>query len=306
MPAEVDLGVRLGALALANPVMTASGTFGYAAEMERFFSPAILGAIVGKSVTLEPREGNPPPRMAETPAGMLNSIGLQNPGAERFLATHLPRLRAYGVPVVVNIAGKSVAEFERLAELFDGQPGVAALELNLSCPNVRQGGLEFSAEPRACEEVCSRVRRRTRLPVFAKLTPNTADVPAVARAAEAAGADAVTAINTYLGLAVRWRERRAVLATDTGGLSGPAIKPLALRIVAEVARAVSIPVIAAGGIGSAEDVLEFMVAGASAVQVGTATFFDPHTIPRILAELPRLLAEEGISRVADVIGTLRW
>jgi dihydroorotate dehydrogenase (NAD+) catalytic subunit len=299
-----DLRVQLGALALANPIMTASGTFGYAYEVERFFSPGVLGAIVGKSISVEPREGNEPPRMAETPAGMLNSIGLQNPGIDAYLAEYLPRLRGYGAPVVTNVVGKSMDEFCALAGRLDGVEGVDALELNLSCPNVAEGGIHFSASPAACEEVCRRVRACTGLPLFAKLTPNVTDIVAIAQAAEAGGADAVTAINTYIGMAVRWRRRRAVIARGTGGLSGPAIKPLALRIVHQLSRALSIPVIGVGGISSAEDVLEFIVAGASAVQVGTATFTDPFTIPRILEALPGLLAEEGVGELAELRGTL--
>jgi dihydroorotate dehydrogenase (NAD+) catalytic subunit len=302
--AEADLAVRLGALALRNPVMSASGTFGYGPEIERFFDPARLGAIVGKSITLLPRDGNPPPRMAETPAGMINSIGLQNPGIDRFLRETLPTMRRYGAPVVVNVAGATNDEFVELARRLDPVPGVAALELNLSCPNVKEGGLSFSAAPPACEEVVRRVRAATRLPLWAKLTPNTGDIAAVARAAEAGGADAVSCVNTFLAMAVDWRRRRAVISTKTGGLSGPAIKPIALRMVHDVSRAVRIPVIGIGGIRDAEDVLEFLAAGARAVEVGTATFADPLAIPRILDDLPRLLAEGGFARVEDAVGTI--
>lgn len=299
-----DLRTALGPLALQNPILSASGTFGYGPEVERFFDPGRLGAIVGKSITLEPREGNPPPRMAETPAGMLNSIGLQNPGLKRFCAELLPRMRAYGAPVIVNIAGKREADYAALAERLDAEPGVAALELNLSCPNVSEGGLSFSIQPAAAERLVRAVRERTRLPVFAKLTPNVTDIRVVARACEAGGAHAITAINTLLGMQIDWRRRRPVLATGAGGLSGPAIRPVAVRMVFDVSRAVGIPVIGAGGVATAEDVLEMVCAGASAVQIGTATFADPWAIPRALDALPHLLAEAGVARLADLIGSV--
>lgn len=298
------LAVRVGPLELKNPILSASGTFGYGPEIQRFFDPGRLGAIVGKSITLLPREGNPPPRMAETPAGMINSIGLQNPGIERFLGETLPIMLRYGAPVIVNVAGATAEEFVELARRFDPVAGVAALELNLSCPNVKEGGLSFSAAPGACEDVMRRVRAVTRLPLIAKLTPNVTDIAAIARAAEAGGADAVSCINTLLAMAVDWRRRRAVISTKTGGLSGPAVKPIALRMVHDVHRAVKIPVIGIGGIADAEDVLEFLAAGARAVQVGTATFTDPQAIPKILDDLPRLLAEGGFASVADAVGTI--
>lgn len=300
-----DLGVRVGALALKNPVLCASGTFGYGPDMERFFDPGILGAIVGKSITLLPREGNPPPRMAETVGGMINSIGLENPGIERFLRELLPVMRRYGAPVVVNIAGATADEYAELARRLDGAEGVAALELNLSCPNVKEGGLSFSAAPRPCEAVVRLVREATRLPIWAKLTPNVTDIAEIARAAEAGGADAVSCVNTFVAMAVDWRRKKAVISTGTGGLSGPAIKPIALRMVYDVHRAVKIPVLGIGGIRDAEDVLEFLAAGARAVEVGTATFADPFVIPKILADLPRLLEEGGFSKVEDAVGTLR-
>ena len=300
----MTLAVRLGPLELKNPVMSASGTFGYGPEIEKFFDPGILGAIVGKSITRLPRDGNPPPRMAETPAGMINSIGLQNPGADRFLAETLPIMRRYGAPVIVNIAGATADEYVELARRFDGVPGVAALELNLSCPNVKEGGLSFSAAPAPCEAVVRLVREATRLPLIAKLTPNVTDIAEVARAAEAGGADMLSCVNTFLAMAVDWRRRRAVISTRTGGLSGPAIKPIALRMVHDVYRAVKIPVIGIGGIRDAEDVLEFLAAGARAVQVGTVTFADPYAIPKIVEDLPRLLAEGGFKSVEEAVGTI--
>lgn len=299
-----DLAVKVGPLALRNPVLSASGTFGYGPEIERFFNPGLLGAIVGKSITLLPREGNRPPRMAETAGGMINSIGLQNPGIDRFLAETFPVMRRYGAPVIVNVAGATADEFVALARRLDEVPGVAALELNLSCPNVREGGLSFSAAPAPCEDVVRLVRAATRLPLVAKLSPNVTDIAAIARAAEAGGADAVSCVNTFVAMAVDWRRRQAVISTRTGGLSGPAVKPIALRMVHDVYRAVRIPVIGIGGIRDAEDVLEFLAAGARAVQVGTATFADPYAIPKILADLPRLLAEGGFVRAEDAIGTI--
>jgi dihydroorotate dehydrogenase (NAD+) catalytic subunit len=302
---EIDLSVDVGPLRLTNPILSASGTFGYGPELERFFHPGVLGGIVGKSITLVPRDGNPPQRMAETAAGMINSIGLQNPGIDRFLSELLPIMRRYGPPVIVNVAGANVDEYVELCKRLDGVPGVAALELNLSCPNVREGGISFSAAPAACEGVVARCRSTTRLPLIAKLTPNVTDIASVARAAETGGADAISAINTLLAMAVDWRTRRAVISTRTGGLSGPAVKPIALRMVHDIVKAVKIPVIGIGGISSADDVLDFLCVGARAVQVGTATFADPFTIPKILAELPKLLAQAGLSRITELIGTLR-
>jgi len=303
-PKAVDLSTRIGPLSLKNPILSASGTFGYGPELERFFDPGILGAIVGKSITLVPRDGNRPQRMAETSAGMINSIGLQNPGIDRFLSELLPVMRRYGAPLLVNIAGATGDEYVELARRLDGQPGVAGLELNLSCPNVREGGLSFSAAPGPCEETVKRVRAVTRLPLVAKLTPNVTDIASVAKAAEAGGADAVSAINTLLGIAVDWRRRAAVISTRTGGLSGPAVKPVALRMVHDIVKAVKIPVIGIGGITCAEDALEFLCVGAKAVQVGTATYVDPYTIPRIVGALPGLLASVGCARLEDYIGSL--
>jgi dihydroorotate dehydrogenase (NAD+) catalytic subunit len=259
---------------------------------------------VGKSITRHERAGNPPPRMAETPAGMLNAIGLQNPGLENYLEHTLPRLLSYGAPVIVNVAGKTIEDYRELSRRFSEIPGPIALEINLSCPNVKEGGLSFSACPGAAESVCRSVAEVCKLPFFAKLTPNVADIASVARACEAGGAAGISAINTLIGMAVDWRKRRPLLANGTGGLSGPAIKPVALRMVQEIYRAVSIPIIGIGGIRTAEDVLEFMVCGATAVQVGTATFTNPYTIPRILEDLPRLLDEARIARASDLVGTL--
>jgi dihydroorotate dehydrogenase (NAD+) catalytic subunit len=298
---EVDLG---RGLRLATPVIAASGTFGYGIELEPFFDPRILGALVGKTITRHPREGNPSPRMAETPAGMLNSIGLQNPGIDLFVSDLLPRMRRIGAPVVANVAGEDVADFAELTRRAGAAEGVAAIELNLSCPNVAHG-LDFAVAPPRCHEVVSACRAVTDLPLWAKLTPNVGDIASVAKAAEAAGADALVVGNTLLGMAVDWRKGRPKLARGFGGLSGPAIKPVALRLSRVCVDAVKIPVIGCGGILTAEDALEFLCIGCRAVQVGTATFRDPFSIPKITDDLGRLLHEAGWASVAAFTGSYR-
>jgi len=301
----MNLSVAIGPISLENPVMAASGTFGYGREVGAFGDVSRLGAVVGKSVTPEPREGNPPPRVAEAAAGMLNSIGLANPGLDAFLADELPAMRALGTAVVVNIAGRTIDEYVALARRLDAADGLDAIELNMSCPNVRHGGLAFSTDPTTAETLVARVRAATALPLIAKLSPNVTDVVAIARAVEAAGADAVSLINTLVGLAIDWRARRSKLAGFTGGLSGPAIKPVALRMVHQVAASCDLPVIGIGGIVTVDDVLDFLVAGARAVQVGTANFLDPLAAVRLVDDLERVLAEEGIDDVNDLIGTLQ-
>lgn len=290
------LTTTLGSLTLRNPVLSASGTFGSGWEGRLFADLRQVGALVSKTVTVAPRPGNPPPRIHETASGMLNSIGLENHGADHFLAETLPRMRELaadsGVRVIVNIGGESVGEFVQLAERFSAA-GVDALEVNLSCPNVQEGRLLFSTDPRLTEAAVRAVKRAASVPVFAKLSPNVTDIVAIARAAEQGGADGLTAINTLIGMAIDWRRRRPVLARGIGGLSGPAIKPVALRMVYECARSVRIPVIGVGGVRSAQDVLEFVCAGASAVQVGTAQFTDPALMVRIVGELRTLLAAAG-------------
>ena len=302
-PADVDLEVRLGRLRLPNPVMVASGTFGYAREMVALVDVSRLGAVLPKTITSSPRPGNPPPRTVETTGGMLNSIGLDNDGIEAFIEHLLPYLAGLGSPVVVSIAGKSYEEFVEMAARLDGQPGVAAVELNVSCPNV-SGGVDFGTDPLMCEKVVSGVRGVLRAPVLAKLTPNVTDVTTIARAAEAGGADAICLINTCLGMSVDWRRRRPRLGNVLGGLSGPAIKPIALRIVYQVARAVEVPLVGIGGIASIDDCMEFLITGATAVEIGTANFYNPTVSTRILDALPDALAELGATRVADVVGTL--
>jgi dihydroorotate dehydrogenase (NAD+) catalytic subunit len=302
-PARVHLDVQLGRLRLANPITVASGTFGYAREMAGLVDLSRLGGILPKTITEQPRVGNPPPRTVETTGGMLNSIGLDNDGIEVFLERQLPYLASLGTAVIVSIAGKTADEFVAMAARLDGTPGVAALELNVSCPNV-SGGVDFGTNPTLCEQVVSGVRRACSFPILAKLTPNVTDVCAIAKAAEAGGADALSLVNTCLGMAVNWRRRRPILGNVLGGLSGPAIKPIALRIVYQVARAVKIPLMGVGGIASVDDVMEFLVAGAAAVQIGTANFYNPTVSMQILDALPAALAELGASSVADVVGTL--
>jgi len=283
--------------------MVASGTFGYAREMAGLVDLTRLGAILPKTITQQPRAGNPPPRTVETSAGMLNSIGLDNDGIEAFVERQMPYLAGLGPPIVVSIAGRSHEEFVGMAARLDGVAGVAALELNISCPNV-SGGIDFGTDPRMCERVVSGVRQACDLPVLAKLTPNVTSIVEIARAAEAGGADAICLVNTCLGMAIDWRHRRPRLGGVTGGLSGPAIKPIALRAVFHVAQAVSVPLVGIGGIASIDDMMEFLVAGATAVQVGTATFYNPKACIEILDALPAALEELGAASVADVVGTV--
>jgi len=299
------LEVRLGPLSLKNPILTASGTFGFGREMSLHYHLALLGALVTKTVTLRPRQGNPPPRVAETPAGMLNSIGLANPGLEAFLKTELPFLGRFDTVRIVNIAGETVQEFVRLSHRLSQEVLVDALELNVSCPNVKRGGMSFGASPELLAELVAEVRRVTDRPLLVKLTPNVTDVVATARAAVEAGADILTVANTHLGLAVDWRSRRPVLGAVTGGLSGPAIKPLNLRAVWQVTQALQVPVVGVGGITTVEDICEYLVVGARAVAVGTANFLNPQAIPELLEQLVEVLNQEGIERIEDIVGTLR-
>lgn len=301
---SVDLTVQLGRLRLANPIMVASGTFGYAREMAGLVDLGRLGAILPKTITPQPRAGNAPWRTVETAAGMLNSIGLDNDGIEAFIAHHMPYLASLGVPVIVSIAGHDLQQFVAMAERLNDVPGVAALELNISCPNV-SGGVDFGTDATMCRCVVEGVRRACRLPIVAKLTPNVTDIAQIARAAVDGGADAISAINTCLGMVVDWRRRRPMLGNGFGGLSGPAIKPIALRAVYQVARAVAIPVIGIGGIATIDDVMEFLVAGASAVQIGTANFYNPTATMTILDRLPAALAELGATSVGQIVGTLQ-
>ena len=300
-----DMRVRIGSLELRNPVMTASGTFGYAREFSNLVNLHRLGGIIVKGISLRPRPGNPPPRIVETACGMLNAIGLENVGVERFIAQKMPYLKGLGIPVVVNILGDSVEEYGEIARRLDGVEGISALEVNISCPNVKKGGVAFGTMPVMAASVTSAVRQATSLPVIIKLSPNVTDIVLMARAVEEAGADAVSLINTLIGMAIDPRTRRPRLANVIGGLSGPAIKPVALRMVWQVAGAVSIPVIGIGGITTADDALEFLLAGATAIQVGTANFYDPSAPEQIIQGMNDYLHQQGEHSIRDIIGTLQ-
>ncbi|MDJ0976151.1 MAG: dihydroorotate dehydrogenase [Planctomycetota bacterium] len=299
----VDLSVELGPLKLANPIGTGSGTYGKGVEFQSFYDVARLGCVVVKTITVEERAGNPPPRLAETAGGLLNSIGLQNPGVERYIAEVLPKLRTLGAPLVINIAGHTVEAFGELAAAFGAEEGIAALELNMSCPNV-SGGLDYSTDPKVAHEVVARAKDVTDLPLIAKLSPNVTDIVPIGLACQEAGATAVSAINTYVGMAIDWRKRKPILGRGFGGLSGPCIKVLALRLVHRLYQALDIPVIGIGGIQTADDVMEYLVAGATAVQVGTANFYRPNCALEIVEALPGLIRELGATSVRDVVGTL--
>jgi dihydroorotate dehydrogenase (NAD+) catalytic subunit len=300
---SVDLSVLVGPTRLANPVLTASGTFGYALEYDDFFDVAELGGICTKGLSLLPRPGNRPDRIAETSAGMLNAIGLANVGVEAFCTEKLPLLRARRITVIANVFATTIPDFVTLAERLDREEGVAALELNVSCPNVDKGGLEFGVDPVAAGRVTEAVRKATRLPVWVKMSPEAGDLRAVGLACQEAGADALTAINTIRGLSIDARTWRPRIANRTGGLSGPALKPIALRMVWELARAVKIPIIGIGGIATAEDAVEFMLAGATAIQVGTASFVDPLAAKKVLDGLAAYCEERGIA-ARDLIGKM--
>lgn len=297
---ELAPGHKTG-LALRNPVMPASGTFSWGQEFARHFDINALGAVVSKGITLERRAGNPQPRVAETPGGMLNSIGLQNVGIHECIDSLAPLWATWDVPVIVNIAGDTVEEFGTMAAMLDGLPGIAALELNISCPNVDIGGIEIGQDVGASARATRAAVRSTDLPVIVKLTPNVTDPVALALACEAEGAAAICAINTVLGLAIDTRRRQPILPRARGGLSGPAIKPVALRIVYDVARAVSIPVIGCGGIRTGEDAVEFLMAGATAVQVGTATFANPRALLDVIEQLGCWLDSNGVQDVNEIV-----
>lgn len=300
----VDLRVALGRLVLPNPVMAASGTFGYAREIQGFVDLGRLGGIVPKTVTRQPRTGNAPWRTIETPAGMLNSIGLDNDGIDAFIQHHLPYLGGLGAPIVVSIAGRTAEEFVEMAAQLGAAPGVAAIELNISCPNV-SGGVDFGANPVTCESLVAGCRAACPLPILAKLTPNVTSVPDMAKAAEAGGADAISLINTCQAMAIDWRRRRPLLGNVLGGLSGPAIKPIALRCVYQAAKAVRTPLVGIGGIATVDDCMEFLVAGASAVQLGTVNFYNPTAVATVLDGLPGAIASLGAASVAEVVGSLQ-
>jgi dihydroorotate dehydrogenase (NAD+) catalytic subunit len=299
-----SLNVNIGGVELKNPVMTASGTFGYGKEFDELFDLGRLGAIVVKGLSLLPAPGNPPPRIIETPCGMLNAIGLENIGIEAFVKYKLPFLRQFSTPVVVNIYGKTIEEYAELAARIDGLDDVAAIEVNISCPNVKAGGVAFGVDPHAAAAVVKSVRKRTSKSLMVKLSPNVTDIADIARSAEGAGADSVSLINTITGMMIDIEKRKPVLANITGGLSGPAIKPVALRMVWQVAGAVKIPVIGIGGIMTAEDALAFIIAGATAVQVGTANFINPRATVEIIENMATFMEAHNIRHIRDLIGTL--
>lgn len=300
-----DLRVDIGPLSLANPVMTASGTFGYAREFESLLNLSRLGAIIVKGISLYPRAGNPPPRIIETACGMLNAIGLQNVGVERFIVEKIPYLGTLGVPIIVNILGDSLDEYRHITEKLSTCETVAAIEINISCPNVKKGGVAFGADPAMAAAVTHTVREVSSVPVIVKLSPNVTDVTVIAKAVEDAGATAVSLINTLIGMAIDLKRRRPALANVCGGLSGPAIKPVALRMVYQVAQAVSIPIIGIGGIATAEDALEFMLAGATAVQIGTANFVNPRASEEVVDGIGDYVLQEELPSVREIIGALQ-
>ncbi|MHB8756432.1 MAG: dihydroorotate dehydrogenase [Bacillota bacterium] len=297
-----DLGVTFAGLKLKNPVMTASGTFGYGREYGEFFPLTRLGAVVTKGITLGPRAGNPAPRVVETPAGMLNSIGLENPGVDRFIEEELPALREAGATVIVNVSGHTAAEYAEVAARLDGAEGVAALEINVSCPNVDQGGMAFGVDPAMVAAVVEGCRRRTRRPLITKLTPNVTDLTVVAQAAAEAGSDALSLINTLVGMVIDPATRRPVLPRGVGGLSGPAVRPVAVRAVYEVAAAVDVPLIGLGGVTTAEDALQFILAGASAVAVGTAFFVDPMAAVGVIEGLSDWCDRNRVEWIGELVG----
>jgi len=302
---KVKMSVAVGGLTLKNPVMTASGTFGYGEEYADYLDLNSLGAVVVKGLSLHPRGGNPPPRIIETASGMLNAVGLQNVGVEEFIDEKLPYLRAIDSAIVANIFGESVDEYVEIAHILSDTEGVDAVEVNISCPNVKKGGVAFGSDPLLAAEVTRAVKGTCRLPVIVKLTPNVTDITEIARSVEAAGADALSLINTLTGMSIDVEKRTPHLENITGGLSGPAIKPVALRMVWETVNAVSIPVIGIGGIMNASDALEFLIAGARAVQIGTANFINPSAAVDVVDGIERYLAQRGIGNINDLIGTLR-
>src|SRR6185295_2802506 len=300
----MDLSVRIGSLTLKNPLLAASGCFGYGVEYADVVDLASLGGIVSKGLFLAEREGHPAPRIVETPAGMLNAIGLQGIGVRRFIDEKLPELRARGATVIVNVCGTTLEEYVEVSRILSGAEGVAAIELNISCPNIKEGGIQFGCSLNGTFDVVSAVRKVTALPLIPKLTPNVTDVASFARAAEDAGADAVSLVNTFLAMVIDVETRRPKISNVVGGLSGPAIRPIAVRMVHECRQAVKIPILGMGGIAGARDALEFMIAGANAVQIGTANFADPFIWSKLLAGIHDYMQRHAIERLADVVGTI--
>ena len=299
-----DLRINIGGITLKNPVITASGTFGYGEEFRPLVDLNLIGAIIVKGLSVEPSRGNSPPRIVETPCGMLNAIGLENIGIDAFINKKLPFLRTLSTPVIVNIYGKSVDEYARLAEIIEDTRDIAAIEVNISCPNVKKGGIAFGVKAKSAYKVTKAVREKTTKTLIVKLSPNVTDITEIAESAVDAGADSLSLINTITGMAIDINTRRPRLANITGGLSGPAIKPIALRMVWQVARKVKVPVIGVGGIFSAEDAVEFFIAGATAVQIGTANFVNPRATIEIIEGIEKYLADRNISSLSEITGTL--
>jgi len=300
-----NMRVNIGGIVIKNPVMTASGTFGYAGEFVELVDLNRLGAIVVKGLSLEPSMGNPPPRIVETPCGMLNAIGLENVGLAAFVKEKLPFLRRLDTPVFVNIYGRRTEEYAELAARLEDIDGISGIEVNISCPNVKSGGMAFGAYPESAAEVVRAIRKQTTKPLMVKLSPNVTDITKIAKSVEAEGADSISLINTITGMAIDIETRRPKLANFTGGLSGPAIKPVALRMVWQVAQTVNVPVIGIGGIMTVKDALEFLIAGAAAVQIGTANFINPHATTDIIDGIETFLMERNISDISDIIATLK-
>lgn len=300
----VNLSVQLGKLKLKNPVTVASGCFGYGQEMESVSDLSKIGAVISKGLTLEPRIGNPSPRIVGTPSGMLNAIGLQNDGVDVFIKKKLPYLKENNIEVIANINGSSFEEYEALAERLTGVDGVGGLEVNISCPNVKQGGISFGIDPKSCEQVLSRIRKKTDLTLIAKLSPNVTHIEEFAKIAEGAGCDAVSLVNTYVGMAVDVNKRQPILANITGGLSGPAIRPLAVRLIWQVFQAVKIPILGMGGINSVQDALEFFIVGARAISIGTANFYNPKLSSEIVAGLEAYLLKNNFNDISQLTGSL--
>ena len=300
----VQLNTKIGSLELKNPVMTASGTFGYGTEYADFMDINRLGAIIVKGTTLNPRQGNPYPRMAETPSGMLNAVGLQNKGVDYFVDHIYPEVQKIDTAVIVNVSGSCIDDYVQTASIINTLDGIPAIELNISCPNVKQGGMAFGVNPESAAQVVSAVRKAYDKTLIVKLSPNVTDITEIARAVEGAGADSVSLINTMLGMAIDAEKRKPILSTITGGMSGPAVKPVALRMVWQTAKAVKIPVIGLGGICSATDAIEFLLAGASAIQIGTANFIDPSISEKVIDGIEDYLTRHGFNSVQEIIGAL--
>lgn len=298
----IDLQVDLPGLSMKNPIMPASGCFSFGREYSEFYDLGQLGAVIMKAATGEQRQGNPTPRVAETASGMLNAIGLQNPGVEKIVETEVPFLAQFNIPIIANVAGSTIEEYEKVATVLNTSTDIAAIELNISCPNVKEGGIQFGTNPQMAKEVTQRVKAISRFPVYVKLSPNVTNIVEMAESIEEAGANGITMINTLTGMQIDLSTQQPLIANKTGGLSGPGVKPIAIRMIYEVRQAVSLPIIGMGGIATAEDVLEFLLAGADAVAIGTENFHNPLVCPEIIAALPEVLKQYGFSSVKEAVG----